>query len=467
MKLLVFYLCLLVILLQAIFASSSLNKGCASLTTDKESGGSKAKKVVGKRAKKKKSTGVKKLQGKKLLKKGAGKIKGIGIKKNRSKSLIEFLPDILVKIVVGYFIDTFYPFVVSKHSWALHTISEIAVDSARLYVKTSEGIKGLSHSLANVEDDERRLTEFGDPRWRDYWHLRSSHDGRYVSFNHGYKASTDQREQDKSSAKWLTQSNDLECGNFKHLSLDDEGSFNGILSRDGQTLCSPSCAMNPITRVYRIMKETGKDPIGFVKFNFIGAVAYAVSGKGNRVFLEKGIGLGEIHDIGENASKLICQIDTTGLMYNSCVLNEDGSEAAFVNSEGNELRIMEVDKVNGSATDQPAIVTVKIPERLESFIKLVYDDEGKLYTLHYGGKISLFDPSKKELILLEAPQEVQMHADQAAISPNADYIAVLIVGKGENGKTIQATIVKKRFNDADMVSIFGYKAGKNKQAAKP
>ena len=191
---------------------------------------------------------------------------------------------------------------------------------------------------------------------------------------------------------------------------------------------------------------------------------HAVSGNGNRVIVKREKWF-EIHSIDKDASKLVCQIYTAGIVY-YCALNEDGSEAAFVNSKGNELRIMEVDKVSGSAMDQPAIVTVKVSESLGRICELVYSDGGKLHVLHRGGKVSLFDSSTKELVLLDAPQEGQEVID-SAISPNADYIALIrYVGEGENGKDIYETIVKRKCKDSDWKDLFRCKVGKDKQAIK-
>lgn len=76
--------------------------------------------------------------------------------------------------------------------------------------------------------------------------------------------------------------------------------------------------------------------------------------------------------------------------------------AASINTNG-DLRIAEVDKVIGDEADQPAIVTVKVPKSLEWIYMLLYSEKGKLHVLSYTGKVSLFDPSTEDLILLEAP----------------------------------------------------------------
>ena len=75
---------------------------------------------------------------------------------------------------------------------------------------SSEGLKGLNHSLANIKKEERHLIELGDPQWSDYDWLSSSHDGRYVSFNHKYAAATKLGEQPKDNIKWLKQGNEPE-----------------------------------------------------------------------------------------------------------------------------------------------------------------------------------------------------------------------------------------------------------------
>ena len=209
------------------------------------------------------------------------------------------------------------------------------------------------------------------------------------------------------------------------------------------------------TRVYRVREEAGKDPVALMKFEFDGA-ACAVSGNRNRVMVETGRRL-EIHDISKDASKLVCRIDRSDYI-SACALNEDGSEAAFFNSV-DELQILEVGKANGSAMDQSAIVTVKVSESVGWICGLVYSDRGKLHAHHNEGKVSLFDQSTKELILLEAPQEGQKVVDWA-ISPNADYIALIkyVDKKEENGKEMHIcrTIVKRKCKDSDWRDLFGY-----------
>ena len=465
MKFLPFYLSLLAILFQAIFSSSFLDEEGASLSTLKESSGSRPKKVVGKLVKRK-STTVKKLEGKKSKKsRKTSKAKDGVVKEDRPMLLAEMLPKELVKIVIDYFHDNFlYPIIVSKYSWTFDDLTKIAVDSARLYVLTdAEGIKGLDHSLANINEDKRRLIEFGDSEWFDYWRLSSSHDGRYVSFRHSHKVLIDQGEQTSDGTKWLMQSNEPDDRRPKRATFDGKDAHRGVLSRDGKTLYVNSYReMNPITRAYRVTKEAGTDPVALMKCELDGA-ARAVSGNGNRVMVVTTEQL-EIHDISKDASKLVCQFDAPSFAYD-CALNEDGSETAFYN--GDKLRIVEVDKASGSAMDQSAIVPVKVSESLGWIRELVYSDGGKLHARHSGNIVSLFDPSTKELVLLDAPEEGQEVID-SAISPNADYIAFLrYVGKGENGKNIYETIVKRKLGSADFERLFGYKADEEKQAAKP
>ena len=455
MKLLAFYLCLFAIVFHAIFASLSLEKEGTSLSTGEESGGSKPKKAVGKLVKKKKPQGAKKKpQGKKLLKKKkrgdkSSKRKEVVVKEDRPKLLIDILPKELVKLVINYLDDGTYPITVSTHNWSFQSKPGIAVDSARVYgMANAEGIKGLDHSLANVKEDERRLIEFGNPQWFNYWGFSSSHDGQCVFFGYKYKALTNRGEQVKYGSKWLTQINVPEGGRLKHATFDSENSYSSALSRDGQALCVNRYELNLITRVYRVEEEAGKDPVAFMKFEYNGEVR-AVSGNGNHVVISKPRRL-EIHDISKDASKLLCEIDVTSDIYRYA-LNEDGSEAAFYANGG--LRIMEVDKVSGSAMDLSAVVPVKVSESLGQVSELVYSDGGKLHVLHSGGKVSLFDPSTKELVLLEAPQE-KMIVDWA-ISPNADYIALVqYVGKGESGKYIYRTIVKRKCKDSDWKDLF-------------
>ena len=81
--------------------------------------------------------------------------------------------------------------------------------------------------------------------------------------------------------------------------------------------------MNPATRVYQLREEAGKGPAALMKFEINGE-ARAVSGKGNRIIVEVRKWF-EIHDIGKDASELVCQIDL-GFAH-AYALNEDGSEA--------------------------------------------------------------------------------------------------------------------------------------------
>ena len=460
MKPLPSYLSLFAILFQAIFASTFLNEKDSSLSTNKTASfksrraRAKAKPVVGKLVWKKKlpTSTKKKAQNK------HGKSKDVLVKEDKSILLIELLPKELVEIVIGYFDDDTYPIIVSTHNWSLKDRPIIAVDSARLYAPThSEGLKGLSHSLANNKEDERRLIEFGDPQWSDYGRLSSSHDGRYVFFSYRYTASSKLGKQPKRGTRWFTQSNESEDRRLKRVTFDGEESPYGLLSRDGQTLCAYSDGMNPITRVYRLREEAGKDPAGFMKFELNGA-ARAISGNANRVMIAKP-GRLEIHEISKDASKLVCQIYMTDLGY-AYALNGDGSEAAFYVNGG--LRIVEVNKVSSSAMEQPAVVIVKASRSLGWISQLVYDDRDKLHLLHSGHKVSFFDPSTKKFILLETPQEGQ-GIIYSAISPNADYIAFLrYVGAVGNGENIYRTIVKGKLSSADFERLFGYKADKNK-----
>ena len=118
-------------------------------------------------------------------------------------------------------------------------------------------------------------------------------------------------------------------------------------------------------------------------------------------------------------------------------------------------------KAVDGAADQSAIVTVKVPEPLGRIYKLVYSDDVRLHLLHHGSKVSLFSPSTKEFILLEALQDGKM-AIHSAISPNADYIAFLRY-VGERGNYIYETIVKgKKPSSADLKRLFGYETDKKK-----
>ena len=452
MKLLSFYLYVPAVLFQAIFASSSSNGKETSLKS-KESDGSMLKQAVGKLVSKRRLPNTSnKLSMKKNTRVCKRSKSDVVIKEDSSRLLINLLPKELVRIVIGYFDDDNYHFIVSTHNWLLRYTPQIAVDSARAYIITYfEGIKGLSHSLGSARKDERHCIKLGNPQWYNYWQFSSSNDGRYVSFKHSYKTSTDLGEQVKRTTKWLTQGNGLEDGRLKHIPLDGEDFPYGLLSRDGQTLCSCSYGTNAVTRVYQVRKETGRDPAGFIKFELNGA-AHGVSGSSNRVIVIHAEQL-EVHDISNGASKLVCQIDGTNFGY-VCALNEDGSEAAFV-IYNDKLRIVEVGKVDGVKADQPAIVTVIVPEAAGSVDRLVYSDEGKLHVHHAGGKVSLFNPLTKELILLEAP-EVGQEVIESAISPNADYIAFLQKCNEKDQPFIHTMTVKRKFNNTDWKDLFGY-----------
>ena len=132
MKLFPFYLCLPVILLQAIFASSSLNGKGASHSTRKaeqlksRTSGSRFKPIAGKLVRKKKPPSTKK-KSPRVCKKD--KSKDIVIMQNKSKPLIELLPKELVKLVIAYFDDNLYSLIVSAHNYSFKKALAIAVDS--------------------------------------------------------------------------------------------------------------------------------------------------------------------------------------------------------------------------------------------------------------------------------------------------------------------------------------------------
>ena len=234
MKQLHSYLCLFAILLQTILASTFLNGNGATLKS-KKPGSSRFKKAIRK-----------------------------SVKKNNLNSLMDLLLfEKLVKLVIDYFNDGTYPITVSTHSGLLFkSVSEIAVDSARLYVMAdAKGIKGLDHSLANVKEDERRLVEFAGPQWFDYRWFSSSCDGRSVSFSHRYEKSTVLKEQAGDGIKWFIQSNEPEVRKLKRVALDDNDLPYGLLSQDGQTLCSYHKGVHSSTHIYRLKKEAERIPL--------------------------------------------------------------------------------------------------------------------------------------------------------------------------------------------------------------
>jgi hypothetical protein len=130
---------------------------------------------------------------------------------------------------VDYLGDS-YPIVVSTHSWSLKDKPRIAVDGARLYVVTSDGIKGISHALANLTDKRHCIEELGVPECSRYWRLVSSHDGRYVSFQCDYKTF-------RWGTKWITQGSKSGNEGFEPIAFGgDYCLLCELLSRDGQTL---------------------------------------------------------------------------------------------------------------------------------------------------------------------------------------------------------------------------------------
>ena len=428
---------------------ASLSTSKAAYLKNKKSC-SKAKPIAGKLVWRKKLPSAKKKNSRACK---CDKSKDVVVKENELKLLIDILPKALVELVIDYFKDDAYPITVSTHKWLIKGIYRIAVDSARLYVLThSEGLKGLNHSLGTIKENERHLIEFGNHQWSSYDRFSSSHDGRYVSFGHLHYVSASIGEQAKYSTKWFTQSDGLECGRPKRVTFGGENSISGILSRDGQTLCSKSYA-DSTARVYQTKEHAERDPIEFIKMGS-NSTFLAVSGKGNRVMVANREQL-EIHDIGKDASKQACQIDMN-IFWSICALNEDGSGAVFAKSK--ELRIVEVDKVFGVEIDQPAIAKIKVPDSVGHIYKIVYAGEDKLHVLHAGSKVSLFDLSTKEFILLEAPQEGQKVMD-AAIFPNAEYIAILQESEKDQPFTC-TTIVKRKLENADLKGPFGFKVAK-------
>ena len=134
----------------------------------------------------------------------------------------------------------------------------------------------LNNPFANIKKKERRLIELGDPQWSGYGLFSSSHDGRYVSFNHSHKVLTEHKEQIKYNHKWLIQGNESEGGRPKPVAFDGENLPFGLLSRDGQTLCVNRYE-DSITRVYRLREEAGKNLVVIMKCELDGETR-AISG---------------------------------------------------------------------------------------------------------------------------------------------------------------------------------------------
>lgn len=438
MNLLPFYPCLLAILLQAAL-TSFISKG---------PGGSKP--VAGTLVKKRKLSDTNKRL-------PVGKSKRVGKSTNvvAKPRLSDMLPAALVRIVIDYFNDNQYSILVSMHTWTLTDKPEIAVDSTRLYVITeSDGIKGLDHSPAVASEDECHYVELGDPHWLNYKQFSSSRDGQRVFFSHEYRTSSMQKDGAKHGAKWIMQSN--VDGRLRSVILDDEPLGSAVLSQDGQALFSCRDSEDPVTRVYRVREEAGEDPAGFIALELAGTVR-AVSGRGNRVILAK-TGHLEVHDVGKDASKRVCEIGGASSTC-TCALNENGSEAAFVTTEG-DIQTVKLDMIIGTTADQSAIATVETPASVKWIHRLVYAEEGTLYMLHDQDKISLVDPLTKELTLLKVSEEEGQEIDGLVISQSAGHVAFLQVGDmGEMGQALNyRTVVKRRLGEADWRQHFGYKA---------
>ena len=342
-----------------------------------------------------------------------------------------------------------YSAIVYEYNGILKEEPKIAVDSVRFYLISRcfpVDIKGICHS--SISEDKHNIAELGNPQWGGCFNFNSSNDGQYISFAYSDQVSADGEElQLRRIVRWFAPISESENGKLESSVIYDgdyESSVGPFLSRDGQTLCIYSYRPNLVARVYRVREEAGKDAVIFMQCELNGRIL-AVSGKGNRIMIETAEEKIEIYDITRKVSELVCQINITDSYLHECALNEDGSEAAFTTS-AKELQIVKVNKVVGDKVDQPVIVALKV-SNLGDIDKLMYSDGNKLY-LCQNDKVWLCDPLTNELTLLCGLQNALNLFGTAAISPNADYIAILEQGnRGENGTEWRVT-VRRKLEDA-------------------
>lgn len=219
-----FYLWLLALAFKAIFASSYSSTKSASLRS-LESGGSKAKPVVGQ------------LVGKSVQDTHTSKHDKSGTavvatkKSNTAGLLIERLPKEIIRMVIEYFFDNDAYSRSYVVEWLADSMYSVVVDSARIHLATwFRGIESVYH-FSSINQKE-----IYKPEWLDCEQLASSQDGRYVFFSYARTLERDDS-QVKRSPAWLVQGNGPKgSGLFKPIMFDSKGLSHGILSRDGQTL---------------------------------------------------------------------------------------------------------------------------------------------------------------------------------------------------------------------------------------
>ena len=333
---------------------------------------------------------------------------------NAPELLASILPTALVRIVIDYYFeadDEAYSVIVSVRNWLLKDTPEIAADNANVYmIGESIGIVGMDLWLSTAN----RLF---DLYWSGYRQFNPSQDGRYFFLSYAVTS-----KKHSFTGKVVTslhaQSDNYDDPRPVPVRFGGEHCDNGIMSRDGRTVCSYD-RYNRTTRVYRVAEQdkSGKRAVSLKRELRNSAVA--VSGRGNRVAVKTARSV-NIYNIDTNTRVPFTLVSTGLRMY---TLNGDGSEIAFAIHNAS-VRIIKVD--NASDT-----VTILVPNPAERIDRLMYADGGKLYALYTEGQISLVDPKAKKFVPLQVPQTGG--AIKMAISPSADYIVTLeSLGNGDD-----------------------------------
>lgn len=446
------YLSLLVILLPLAFASlSEYTEESAQL---KSSVAPKPKPVTGTSLvarRKKKGTKPKPVTGTSLVvkrkKKGTKPKPATGAKPKKpskaeksAEQPTDFLsvPSI-VKLVIDYFKDDAYSLTSYEQDVPFKSMPDVAVDRAKLYlISSGEGIK----SIGAAEAIEGSYVELGRPEWFDYHHFASSQDGNTLLVSYAYKMPVDGREHTKYATQLLMESS----GILSSISLDTKGLNYTILSKDGQTLLAACLgALGFTTCIYRLKEspESGKELALAAKFT--NCKPMALSGNGSRVMV---ISVKQYFIRDVDTGKVAFQVDGANLS-DVCALNEDGSEAAFFTQEC-RLQVAKAGATTGVATSVISggpVLTARIEQ-------LVYDDRNSLHVVQ-NGKVSLYDPSTNELVLLfKVPPLKGTPVFQFAVSPNAEKIVIVYpTGEKEGLESVYKILLWRKHNDAEWTDI--------------
>ena len=354
--------------------------------------------------------------------------------------LASILPAVLVRVVIEYYFDAdeeVYPVIVSARNWLLKGTPHIAVDNTKAYlVGESVGIVGVDHLLGAT-------TQLFNPYWSSYRQFSPSQDGRYFLLSYALTIKNSSV-MSKAITSLYAQSDEHEDARPMLINFGGEHCNNGIMSRDGRTVCSYD-AHNRTTRVYRIAEknESGKRTSSLKRE--LRGNPVVVSGRGNRVAVKTAWSI-SVYDIDMDTRALL-SLAPTGLgIY---ALNGDGSEIAFITYDTNVC----ITTVDGTRDT----VTISAPNSTEHISRLMYADGGRLYALYAGGQISLVDPKAKKFVPLRVPQAGE--AIKMAISPNANYIATLeSVDDGEAGQRHSFThhmAVRRKLSKLDCKALLG------------